>query len=361
MNGCDGQIREVWELKKMKALLAGMLVFTLALGAAGCSTEEEKVLNIYSWADNFNPDVIKDFEQKYQVKVNYDVFSSNEEMLAKLQAGASAYDLIQPSDYMVTTMIQLGLLEELDKSKIPNLNNMVSTFKAPEFDPENKYSIIYTWGVTGIAYNKKYVKDEIDSWSDLWNPAYKDRVIMLNDPREVLGMSLIKNGYSNSTKDKAELEKAFNDLKTVVPGVIAFDTDNIKQKMIAEEAWIGTVWSGDAAFINEQNPDVEYVVPKEGATIWADTLAIPKGAKHKAIAEQFINYLMDPEISVKNYEWVGYSNPNEKAYPLHSEEYRANKMIFLDQADLERTEWLMDVGEVLPEYDRYWTELKSGR
>ncbi|MGG3494082.1 spermidine/putrescine ABC transporter substrate-binding protein, partial [Brevibacillus choshinensis] len=259
------------------------------------------------------------------------------------------------------TMIQLGLLEDLNKEAIPNMKNIVSTFQTPPFDPDNKHSIVYTWGITGIAYNKKFVKETPTSWADLWNEKYKDRVILLNDPREVMGMSLIKNSFSNSTKDKGELEKAFGDLKTLVPGVVAFDTDNIKQKMIAEEAWIGTVWSGDAAFVHAQNPDVEYVIPKEGATIWADTLAIPKGAKHKDLAEKFINYLMDPQVSVKNYESIGYSNPNEQAYSLHSEEYRSNKMIFLDKADLARAEWLVDVGETLQEYDRYWTEMKSGR
>jgi len=337
-----------------------ILAVILTVGTIGCSAEE-KVLNIYSWADNFDPEVIKDFEQKYNVKVNYDVYSSNEELLAKLQAGGAQYDLIQPSDYMVATMIQLGLLEELNKEKLPNLQNVISTFQTPPFDPGNKYSIVYTWGVTGIAYNKKYVKEKITSWNDLWNPKYKGKVILLNDSREVLGMGLIKNGFSNSTKDKQQLDTAFADLKKLLPGILAFDTDNIKQKMIAEEAWIGTVWSGDAALINAENKDVDYVVPKEGATIWADTLAIPKGAKHKELAEEFINYLLQPEVSVKNYESIGYSNPNEKAYPLHSEEYRSNKMIFLDKSDLERTEWLVDVGDTSTEYDRYWTELKSGR
>jgi spermidine/putrescine transport system substrate-binding protein len=183
----------------------------------------------------------------------------------------------------------------------------------------------------------------------------------LNDPREVMGMALIKNGFSNSSKDKAQLDTAFADMKTLLPNVIAFDTDNIKQKMIAEEAWIGSVWSGDAAYIQAENPNVDYVIPKEGATIWADTMAIPKGAKNKELAEKFINYLMEPEVSVKNYESIGYSNPNEQAYPLHSEEYRANKMIFLDPKDIARAEWLVDVGETLQEYDRYWTEMKSGR
>lgn len=351
-------------MKRFKSLMIGALTAVLAVTAVGCSSsseQEQQVLNIYSWADNFDPDVIKDFEQKFNVKVNYDVYGSNEEMLAKIQAGASGYDLIQPSDYMVGTMIQLGLLEELNKANIPNMSNIVSTFKTPPYDNENKYSLVYTWGITGIAYNKKYVKETPTSWNDLWNEAYKGRVIMLNDPREVMGMSLIKNGFSNSTKNTEELEKSFADLKKVVPNVVAFDTDNIKQKMIAEEAWIGTVWSGDAAFINAQNPDVGYVIPKEGATIWADTLAIPKGAKNKEMAEKFINYLMEPEVSVKNYESIGYSNPNEKAYPLHSEEYRSNKMIFLDTADIARAEWLVDVGETLQVYDRYWTEMKSGR
>lgn len=350
-------------MKRFKSMMIGALTAVLAVTAVGCSSseQEQQVLNIYSWADNFDLDVIKDFEQKYNVKVNYDIYGSNEEMLAKIQAGASGYDLIQPSDYMVATMIQLGLLEELNKENIPNMKNIVSTFKTPPFDKENKYSLVYTWGITGIAYNKKYVKETPTSWSDLWNEAYKGRVIMLNDPREVMGMALIKNGFSNSTTNKDELEKSFADLKKMLPGVMAFDTDNIKQKMIAEEAWIGTVWSGDAAIINGQNPDVEYVIPKEGATIWADTLAIPKGAKHKDLAEKFINYLMDPEVSVKNYESIGYSNPNEQAYPLHSEEYRSNKMIFLDKADIDRAEWLVDVGDTLQEYDSYWTEMKSGR
>ncbi|NTU33143.1 spermidine/putrescine ABC transporter substrate-binding protein [Brevibacillus sp. HB1.1] len=351
-------------MKRFKSLMIGALTAALAVTAVGCSSsseQEQQVLNIYSWADNFDQDVIKDFEQKFNVKVNYDVYGSNEEMLAKVQAGASGYDLIQPSDYMVGTMIQLGLLEELNKANIPNMGNIVSTFKTSPYDKENKYSLVYTWGITGIAYNKKYVKETPTSWNDLWNEAYKGRVIMLNDPREVMGMALIKNGFSNSTTNKEELEKSFADLKKVVPNVVAFDTDNIKQKMIAEEAWIGTVWSGDAAFIHAQNPDVEYVIPKEGATIWADTLAIPKGAKNKEMAEKFINYLMDPEVSVKNYESIGYSNPNEKAYPLHSEEYRSNKMVFLDTADIARAEWLVDVGETLQQYDRYWTEMKSGR
>ncbi|MCP1122960.1 spermidine/putrescine ABC transporter substrate-binding protein [Bacillus sp. AFS018417] len=348
-------------MKWMKVAASTVLTFGITAGVlAGCGEKKEE-LNIYSWADNFDEQVIKDFEKKYNVKVNYDKYASNEEMLAKLQAGGAQYDLIQPSDYMVKTMVNMNLLEPLDKKNIPNVENLVSNFKTPPFDPENKYSIVYTWGVTGIAYNKKYVKETPTSWSDLWDEKYKGHVELLNDSREVLGMGLKKNGFSNSTQNDAELKTAFTDIQKLLPNVLAFDTDNIKQNFITEEAWIGTVWSGDAAFIAKENKDVGYVVPKEGGTIWADTLAIPKGAKHKELAEKFINYLMDPKVSVKNYESIGYSNPNEKARSLHSKEYQENRMIFLTPEELSRTEWLVDVDGKLKDYDRYWTELKTGK
>jgi spermidine/putrescine transport system substrate-binding protein len=305
--------------------------------------------------------VIEEFEKQFKVKVNYDVFSNNEELLAKIQAGGAKYDLIQPSDYMVATMIQLGLLEELNKANIPNEANINQAFRNPSYDPGSKHSIIYTWGVTGIAYNKKYVKENIQSWSDLWNSKYKGKVVLLDDSREVLGMGLKKLGFSNSSKDEKQIQQAANDLKALLPNLLAFDTDNIKQKMIAEEAWIGTVWSGDAAVIAAENKDVAFVVPKEGGTIWADTFAIPKGAKNKELAEKFINFILDPQISAKNYESIGYSNPNDKAKTYHSQDYLLNPMINLTDAELARTEWLVDVGDALTSYDKYWTELKAGK
>ena len=339
------------------ALVAALIALTLVL--SGCGSKE--TLNLYSWADNFDEEVIEEFEKQFKVKVNYDVFSNNEELLAKIQAGGAKYDLIQPSDYMVATMIQLGLLEELNKANIPNEANINQAFRNPSYDPGSKHSIIYTWGVTGIAYNKKYVKENIQSWSDLWNSKYKGKVVLLDDSREVLGMGLKKLGFSNSSKDEKQIQQAANDLKALLPNLLAFDTDNIKQKMIAEEAWIGTVWSGDAAVIAAENKDVAFVVPKEGGTIWADTFAIPKGAKNKELAEKFINFILDPQISAKNYESIGYSNPNDKAKTYHSQDYLLNPMINLTDAELARTEWLVDVGDALTSYDKYWTELKAGK
>mgnify|MGYP001232282564 FL=1 len=337
---------------------AGLIAAAALVGSAGCASKEK--LYLYSWADNFDAGVLDEFERKFGVSVRYDTFSNNEELLAKIQAGGARYDLIQPSDYMVATMIRLGLLEKLDKNNIPNLQNVGKRFLNPVYDPNNDYSVIYTWGITGIAYNKKYVTDLIDSWQALWDPKYKGKLILLDDSREVLGMALKKLGYSNSTQNESELAAAYEELKKLLPNVQAFDTDNIKQKMASEEGWIALMWSGDAALAAQENPNIAFVVPKEGTTIWADNYAIPKGARHKALAESFINYMLEPEVSAKNYESIGYSNPNEKSYPLHSKEYRENRMIFPTDEELARTEWLVDVGEKLPLYDRYWTELKSG-
>ncbi|WP_397334132.1 PotD/PotF family extracellular solute-binding protein [Paenibacillus macerans] len=349
-------------MKKMKwagLLLAVTMMVGLLAGCGGGSSKE--TLNIYSWADNFDEEVLAQFEKEYNVKINYDVFANNEDLLAKIKAGGGGYDLIQPSDYMVSTMIKQDLLAPLNMDNIPNFANVSDAYKNPSFDPGNKYSIVYTSGVTGIAYNKKYVKDEINSWEDLWNPKYAGKVLLLDDNREVIGMALKKLGYSNSSTNETEITAAVDELKKLLPSVLAFDTDNIKQKMIQEEGWIATVWSGDASYIVKDNPDVAYVVPKEGGTIWSDNYAIPKDSQHKELAEKFINFMLDPKVSAKNYEAIGYSDPNTKAAEFHTQEYMNDKMINLTNDELSRTEWLGDVGDKLQVYDRYWTELKSGR
>lgn len=343
-----------------------LVIFILAVTLiAGCSGDKENkseskaVLNLYSWADNFDPEVIKQFEKEYNCKVNYDVFANNEELLAKMQAGGSQYDVIQPSDYMVATMIKLDMLEKLNKNNMPNIKNINLNFNSPPYDPSGEYSVVYTWGVTGIAYNENHIKEVPTSWADLWNPQYQGRVILLNDNREVFGMALRKNGFSNSTTNHAEIETAFNDLKALAPNVLAYDTDNIKQKFISEDGWIGMMWSGDAVFTQNENPNVEFIIPKEFGVIWADTLAIPKKANNKELAEKFINFIYDPKISAQNFETIGYINPNEKAYEFHTEEYKSNPIFKISNEAISSSEWLLNVGETLNIYDKYWTELKT--
>jgi len=348
-------------------LLACLVLLITGCGNSGSKSadkatqngKEKQVLNLFSWADNFSPEVLAAFEKKYNCKINYDVFANNEELLAKIQAGGAQYDVIQPSDYMISTMTKLNLLEKLDKSKLPNTANIVKSLQTPAFDPKGEYSVVYTWGMTGIVYNTKYVKQAPTSWQDLWNSDYKGRVILLNDSREVFGMGLKKHGYSNNSTNKAELDEAYADLKALAPSVLAYDTDTIKQKFIAEEAWIGMMWSGDAYFTQKDNPNIAFVIPKEGTVIWADTFAIPKGAKHKELAEKFINFMYDPKISAQNYEYIGYNDPNEKAREFHAKEFLDNKILKLAVDKVAQGEWLKDIGEAITQYDKYWTELKT--
>ena len=341
-------------MKKSVTLTLAIILCALCLSTQSIAlpkAEARQVLNLYSWVDNFDPKIISEFERRYKCRVNYDVFANNEELFAKLRAGGAQYDIIQPSDYMVARMIKLDMLERLNLDNMPNVKRLKLGFEKPPYDPNNEYSIVYMWGITGIAYNKKYVKEAPVSWADLWKDEYKGRVVLLDDSREVFGMALRKNGFSNSTKNQRELEIAFNDLKRLAPNVLAYDTDTIKQKFIAEEAWIGTVWSGDAILIMEENPNIGFALAKEHGVIWTDNFAIPKGARNKVLAEQFINFIYDPKISERNYEYTGYFDP--------SREYADDEIFQMCKAAFADSEWLVDAGEALPLYDRYWTELKT--
>ena len=284
----------------------------LTLLAVGCGKDDKKeVLNIYSWADYYDPEVLAEFEKKYNCRVNYDVYSNNEELLAKLQAGGAQFDIIQPSDYMVTTMIKLGMLEKLDPAALPNTKFLIEGLQTPEYDPHHAYSIPYVWGLTGIAYNKRYVKEAPTSWRDLWKPEYKGHVMLLNDSREVFSLALKQLGYSNNSTDKGQVEQAFHLLKDGNQNVLAYDTENNKQKMIAEEVWIAQMWSGDASYVNTENPNVSFVVPKEGTGVWADNMCIPKGAGHKQLALSFINFMYDPDVSARNFNYMRLPNANK--------------------------------------------------
>lgn len=340
-------------------MLAGLCLVTAGCGSD--SSSSERVLNVFSWADNFSPEVLSDFEKTHHCKINYDVFANNEELLAKVQAGGASYDVIQPSDYMVSTMMKLDLLEPMDRDKMPNTKELIPALMAPPYDPTGTHSIVYTWGVTGIAYNTQYVKTVPTSWQDLWNKEYTGRVILLNDSREVIGMGLKKGGHSVNTTDGAVIDTVTKELRTLTPHLLAYDTDTIKQKFIAEDAWIGTMWSGDAAFAHQDNPHISFVVPKEGAVIWADTLAIPKGAKNKELAEEFINYLYDPAVCAKNYEYIGYNDPRKDAETYHSAEYNSNEILKMARDYITKGEWIEDIGDALTYYDRAWTELKTGK
>lgn len=343
-----------------KILLSVSALITVLFVMVGCSNQEAKaVLNVYNWGDYIDMQVIKDFEKEFNVKVNYEEYANNEEMLAKLKTGGTAYDVIFPSEYMIEYMINADMLNELDFSKLTNYENIDPRMKNLGYDPENKHSVPYMWGVMGIVYNKTMVDEKVDSWNDLWNEKYAGKIFMLDSSRDSFVPAFAKLGYSINTKNIDELNAARDELIKQKPLVKAYEVDNYKDQMIAGEGAMALTWSGDAYLLISENEDLDFVVPNEGTNLWFDAVAIPKTAKNVDLAHEFINYLMRAEVAAANSDYIKYASPNTKAIELLPEEDRNNKVLYPDGNILGLGEVFLDLGEFTVEYDRAWTEVKA--
>ena len=285
-------------------------------------------------------------------------------MFPKVETGASSYDIVCPSDYMIQKMIENDLLAEINFDNIPNAKaNIGAQYfeQSKEFDPENKYSIPYCWGTVGILYNKTMVSEPIDSWSVLWDEQYADNILMQDSVRDAFMVALKLNGYSMNSLDEAELQTAKESLIIQKPLVQAYVIDQVRDKMIGGEAAIGVIYSGEAIYTQRENPDLEYVVPKEGTNVWIDSWVILKDAPNKENAEAFINFMCREDIALMNFEYITYSTPNEAARALiEDEEIRNSKIAFPTLADYENLEtyqYLGEAGDTL--YNELWKEVKS--
>jgi spermidine/putrescine-binding protein len=354
----------------MKRSIALLLVAAMALTLAACGParpggegELAKELHIYNWSEYIDPEIYADFEAEFGVKVIEDTFASNEDLLAKFQAGARGYDLIVPSDYMVNIMNELGLLAELNYDNIPNFSNIDERFQDPPYDPGNKFSVPYQWGTTGIGYNADLFEEPPGSWAYLFDPElaapYAGKMSMLNDPREALGAALKYLGYSLNTVDAAQLEEAKQLLLRQKAWVSTYDSEGFEDLLAAGETQLAHGWSGDFFMAAVEAPQIWYTIPDEGAVIWTDNLAIPKTANSQYTAEVFINYLLRPEVAAKvsNYTW--YASPNAAATEFIDEEITGEPAIYPPPEVMERLEFIRDVGEATAVYDRIWTEIKS--
>lgn len=299
------------------------------------------------------------FQKAFGVKVIYDEFATNEEMYAKIKAGASDYDILIPSDYTIKRMIDEDMLYSLDMVNIPNYKYINDRFKNLAYDPDNEYSVPYMWGTVGILYNKTMVKEKVDSWKILWDPKYEKQILMYDSLRDSIGITLKMLGYSLNTKNDKELEEAKEALIKQKPLVLAYVGDEVKDKMIGEEAALAVVWSGDAIFSKRENSNLEYVIPKEGSNLWFDSIVIPKTSKNKKDAELFINYLCETETAFKNADYIGYSTPHSEALKLLPRELTTDKTAYPEDSDLYGSEVLEDLAGSLVKYDRIWTEVKS--
>ena len=335
----------------------GVLV-SLKLGFSACS-RKKKELFIYNWPYYISENTIPGFEKEFGVKITYDNYSSNEEMLAKLHAGASGYDLVFPSDYTVVIMREQGLLEELDMSKIPNFKNIDERFKNLDFDPGNKYSVPYFWGTTGIGYNSEKVKDKVDSWKILWDEKYKGRISMLDDMRGLMNPALKLLGYSINTTDPRQIDKAKQLLIKQKPLVKAYTSDTYVDFLASGDIWLAQGYSGDVFQAMKENKSLRYVIPKEGTDMWVDNMCIPKGAKNKDMAEKFINYVLRPEVSadISNATW--YANPNSASRRYIKPEIINNPAIYPPDEILKKCEFQKDLKDINKVYEKVYNEVKS--
>ena len=318
---------------------------------------------VYNWGEYIDPEIIDLFEEETGIDVIYEEFETNEIMYPKIQSGAIAYDVVCPSDYMIQRMIENDLLAEINYDHIPNLKYIGDNYMkmTRQFDPENKYSVPYLWGTVGILYNKKMVDEPVDSWGILWDKKYEDSILMQDSVRDAFAVALKYLGYSLNSTDLDELEAAKNLLIEQKPLVQAYVLDQVRDKMIGGEAALGVIYSGEALYCQQENPDLDYVIPKEGTNIWIDSWVIPKNAKNVENAEAFINFLCRPDIAKMNFDYITYSIPNTAGRDLIEDESLRNSPIaFPDDSKLENCEtfrFLGDDNDAL--YNRLWREIKS--
>ncbi|MBI5354354.1 MAG: spermidine/putrescine ABC transporter substrate-binding protein [Chloroflexi bacterium] len=388
-------------------LLALLIIASLALSACGGggsatqSTGEQKVtstgfvcpepevpitatskeLNLFVWTEYIPPDMQECFELVSGIKVNRDEYSANEEMYAKLSAGGSSYDLVQPTDYIVSLMIRQGLLQELDHAKLPNLKNYNPDYLNFAFDPGNKYTVPYLAGTDSIVYNADIVINPPKSWADLWKPEYAGKMVFLDDSRAVIGLTLLTLGYDVNTKDPTQLEEAKVKLAELVPSIKIFDSDSPKTSLIAGDVALGMTWTGEAFLAQQEVPSITYVYPTEGAIIWQDNWAMPKDAPHADAAYAFLNYTMQANIfwmilrdfpytmtnqavldfAKGNQMKVSDYNGNETTLSALYDAYMASPITNTPVEAIQNAHRIDDVGDALPIYDQIWTEVKGGQ
>ncbi len=318
---------------------------------------------VYNWGEYMDPAVLELFEEETGIQVIYEEFETNEIMYPKIKTGAIAYDVVCPSDYMIQRMIEENLLAKIDFDKIPNIQNIGSTYleKSTEFDPGNQYSVPYCWGTLGILYNKTKVDEPIDSWSVLWDERYADSILMQDSVRDAFAVALCSLGYSLNSTDLDELTAARDLLIQQKPLVQAYVVDQVRDKMIGNEAALGVIYSGEAIFTQRENPNLEYVIPKEGSNIWIDSWVIPKNAQHKENAEKFINFLCRPDIALMNFDYITYSTPNTAAQELiEDENIRSSTIAFPTDEMLENCTAYRFLGDEMDSvYNEFWNQVKS--
>lgn len=346
--------------KILSLLLALAMVLSLAACGGGNAAESKGEVNVYNWGEYIDEDLLDEFEDETGIKVNYSTFSDNESMYSSLKNGASEYDVVIPSDYMISRLISEDMLEPLDFANIPNFETIDDQFKGLEYDPENLYTVPYMWGVVGVVYNTTMVEGTPDSWDILWDENLAGQILMFDNSRDALAIALKKLGYSLNTTDEGQLREALAILQEQKPLVQAYVMDQIFDKMEAGEAAVGPYYAGDALTMMDSNPDLAFFFPKEGENFYVDAMCIPKGASNKENAEAFINFMCKPASSAANAEYICYSVPSTEARELLSDELKDSDICYPSDDIMANTEVFINLPqETLDLYDQLWIDLKA--
>lgn len=362
----------------MKKRWAAALVCALALlagfPARGAESPEKSApqsgvtLNVYNWGEYISSgqdgtmDVNAEFTKRTGIRVNYTTFEDNESLYSKLAGGGASYDVIFPSDYMVAKLIREKLVRKLDFGNIPNYKYIDRPYRGLVYDPKNEYSVPYAWGVVGIFYNKKYVKEKVDSWKILWDQKYAGKILMFDNPRDAFGIAQKALGFSYNSTDPAEWNAAADLLEQQKPLVQAYVMDQIFNKMSSGEAWLAPYYAGDAATLVSDNPDIGFAIPeKEGTNFFVDAMCVPSSAGHPKEAEAYINFLCEPDVAAANMEAVGYSTPESEAKKLLPEETQNNPIIYPSEETLKNSETFVDLpDDTALLVDTLWAQVKMG-
>ena len=344
----------------MKRLSIILLISMLLLTACGKTGDKKETIHVYNWGDYVDMDTIRAFEKETGIRVIYDTFASNEDLYVKLKKSNDPYDVIVPSEYMVERMIREDMLLPLNYDLIPNMKKLDKRILNMDYDPGNKYSVPYFWGTLGIVVNRDYVKAPVDSWSALWDPKYKNEIIMYNSQRDSIAIALKYLGYSMNSRSMKELEAAKEALIAQKPLVYAYLADEGRDVMSQGDASLSVMYSGDAAMMRQENKSLEYIIPKEGTNIWYDSFAVPKQSKNPEGAMAFINFMSRPDIAAKNAEHnVGFATPIPEAIALLPKALREDPVAYPDLDRLPPLEVYRDLHDFVEVYDRIWTEVTA--
>lgn len=329
-------------------------------------------INVYNWGEYISTgaeegtlDVNSEFEELTGIKVNYTNYATNEELYAKLKGGGASYDVIIPSDYMISKMINENLIQPLDMDNIPNFKYIMENFRNQAYDPENAYSVPYTWGTIGIIYNKELVDiqpEDVD-WDLLWNEDYSDQILMFDNPRDAFAIGELMLGYSLNTENPEELENVARKLTQQKKIVQAYVMDEIFDKMGAGDALIAPYYAGDAMTILEENEDLDFVIPRSGTNLFIDAMCIPVSARQKEAAEMYINFMCEPDIAYANIDYICYSTPHQEAYNMLEEDIRKSSISYPDSEFIaSKTSVFVNLSDNANlKMQELWTEMKSAQ